>query len=221
MDPVLYQATVDNAQASVELAQIRVRQEEGLSKRNIGRELDLDRARANLKQAQAALVRANYELNATTVVAPLDGFVTNVNLRPGARVASLPLQPAMAFVESGRRFAGAFIMQNHLRYVEPGQNAEIAFKMYPGQVFKATVEYIIAARATGLEGTSGIPVVPQKQTHAPFGVRLILGETASALDLPSGATGSVVIYSGTGGFAHIIRKVELRLEAIMNYVNPY
>ena len=57
--------------------------------------------------------------------------------------------------------------------------------------------------------------------EAPFAVRLILGEAAAALELPSGATGSVVIYSGIGGFAHVIRKVELRLEAIMNYVNPF
>lgn len=221
LDPLPYQAAFDDAMASLELAKIRVKQEERLIKQQAGRQLDLDRARAQLKQRQARFDKAQYDLDATTVRAPSDGYATNIALRPGARVASLPVAPAMSFIVSDEEIVGALVLQNHLRYVEPGQPVEIAFKMYPGRVFAAEVEQVVPARATGLESVSGIPVIPQEIVHAPFGVRLMLGEEAAALKLPSGATGRVVIYSGSGTFAHVIRKVEIRIEAILNYINPF
>ena len=147
--------------------------------------------------------------------------MTNVGLRPGARVVTLPLAQAMAFVEAADPVVGAQIFQNHLRYLEPGQAAEIAFKMYPGRVFEAQVEYVIQASATGQAGPGGFAAAPKQLPHTPFWVRLALGEEARALDLPVGATGTVAIYTGTGEPTHLIRKVMIRMEAIKNFVVPF
>lgn len=221
LDPLPYQAAFDDATAALQLAEIRIRQEERLVKQQAGRQLDLDRARAQLKQMQARYNKVKYDLDATKVRAPGNGYATNITLRPGARVAALPLTPAMSFILSDEKIVGALVLQNHLRFIESGQQAEIAFKIYPGRVFAASVEYVVQARATGLEPVSGAPVVPQEIVHAPFGVRLKLGEEAAALNLPSGITGRMVIYSENGSFAHVIRKVEIRIEAILNYINPF
>jgi len=220
VEPTLYQAAMADATAALELARIRVQQELSLQERNIGKQLDLDRARAQLAQRQAIFDSARFNLDSTIVRAPVDGYATNIVLRPGMRVTSLPMQPSMSYIESGEITVALLIMQNHLRYIEPGQEAEIAFKMYPGRVFSASVLEVIPARATGFESLSGLPVIPQQVTHGPFAVRLKLGEEASALGLPSGATGQANIFSSTGEFAHIIRRVELRIGAIINYVNP-
>jgi len=221
IDSAPFQAIFNEAKASLELARIRLKQEEDMKKKGVGRKLDFDRARAQLAQAQAKYDRTKYDLDATTVRAPADGYVTNLNLRPGARVVSFPVQPSMAFIESGELVVGALVMQNHLRFIEKGQRAEIAFKMYPGRVFEATVKHIVPARVTGFESPTGLPVIPQELAHAPLAVRLELGEEATALSLPSGATGRVAIYSSSGTFTHVIRMVEIRIEAIINYINPF
>jgi hypothetical protein len=126
----------------------------------------------------------------------------------------------MSFIDSNDRVTAGFIMQTYLRYIEPGQKVEIALKMYPGQIFEAEVDYIVPARATGLENVTGLPVIPQELLHAPFGVRVKLSDSMKDLKLLSGNTGRMVIYSGEGTFAHMIRKVELRIESILNYINP-
>jgi multidrug efflux pump subunit AcrA (membrane-fusion protein) len=53
--------------------------------------------------------KAQYNLDQATVRAPADGFVTNIALRPGSRVLSFPVAPAMSFLESGELVVGTFI----------------------------------------------------------------------------------------------------------------
>ena len=48
----------------------------------------------------------------------------------------------MAFVDNSKRIVVAQIQQIYMRYIETGQPAEIAFKMFPGKVYTATVESI-------------------------------------------------------------------------------
>lgn len=220
IDAVPYQAAFDAADAALTLANIRVEQEQELMDKGVGKQVSLDRAVAQRDQAQAQLDSALYNLKATEVFAPANGYVTNLTLREGARVAPIPLAPAMSFIDTDEHIVGGFIFQNYLRYIQPGQKAEVTFKMYPGMVFDAEVDHIIPARATGLEGIGGTPVQAQQLSHAPFAVRLNLYAEAKALKLPSGATGSMAIYSETGTFTHVIRKVELRLQAIMNFIIP-
>jgi multidrug resistance efflux pump len=220
IEPTLYKAQLDEAIASFDLAKIRVNQERQLMDKGVGKQFNLERAIAQLEQKKARVDSATFNFESTSVYAPSDGYATNITLRPGSRVASLPLTPAMSFIDSNDRVTAGFIMQTYLRYIEPGQKVEIALKMYPGQIFEAEVDYIVPARATGLENVTGLPVIPQELLHAPFGVRVKLSDSMKDLKLLSGNTGRMVIYSGEGTFAHMIRKVELRIESILNYINP-
>jgi hypothetical protein len=43
----------------------------------------------------------------------------------------------------------AIYHQNEVRKVEPGQEAEVAFKMYPGRIIKCTVDSVLWATAQG------------------------------------------------------------------------
>jgi multidrug resistance efflux pump len=221
MDKTLFQADVHNLEAGLELARTRLRQSEQLVASNAGSKANVEQYASQVAQLEENLVKARYNLEAATARAPADGYATNIALRPGTRVVAFPMAPAMTFLDTSELVVGTLIAQNQLRYIEPGQTAEIAFKIYPGRVFRATVKQLVPARATGYESQVGLPVIPQAVAHAPFGVQLILGQEAQALDLPSGATGRVTIYSGKGSFAHIVRKIELRIEAITNYFNPF
>ena len=56
----------------------------------------------------------------------------------------------------------------------------------------------------------------------PYGVILRLDETPSGLhQLPGGAVGTAAIYTDSVKATHIIRRVMMRLQAWMNYINPY
>ena len=221
IDPTPYQSQVDAFKAQLKLARTRLNQSQKLLKRGVGSAYDEEQFTSQVEQLEAQLVGAKYNLEETTVRAPSDGFVTNLALRPGARVVSFPFVQAMAFVESGQPFFASEIFQNHLRFIEPGQPAEIAFKIYPGQVFDAEVQYLIPVSATGQVPLSGFAPAPKELPHTPFWVRIAPGEELRNLDLPIGATGTVAIYTNTGAATHVIRKVVIRVESIMNYINPF
>ena len=108
------------------------------------------------RPAQGASSRARkWNLDKTVVRAPADGYVTNLALRKGARVANLPLAPVMAFIDTSDTIIGVEIAQIDARYIEPGQEVEITFKFVPGQVYTGKVESMLQAIATGQTQTSG------------------------------------------------------------------
>ncbi len=221
IDEARFRTVFEQAQAALQLAKIQYEQQEQLISNGSGRQLDLDRSAAQMRQRQAEFERARLDLESTNVTAPVDGYPTNLAIRPGARVASFPVAASMAYVDTTQTVSGGFVPQNFIRFIRSGQQVEIALKAYPGEVFAATVDYLVPARATGLEAISGVPVVPSDLPHAPVAVRINPSQELHALDLPSGATGRMVIYSDQGGFAHVIRRVDIRIEAILNYVNPF
>lgn len=221
IDPEPYIAARDQILADLELATMRLADSEQLLKKKAIAEYDVDQYRAQVKKLSASLKSAEYNLTETVVTAPADGFVTNVGLRPGYRAASFPFAPAMTFVEESRRVLAAQIFQGHLRLVEPGQEAEVTFKMLPGKVFPATVEYIIPALASGQVGPNANMVAPREIVAAPYVVRLHLNDESLMYKIPSGAAGTAAIYTNSGKPTHIIRKVMIRMDAYMNYIVPF
>ena len=221
IDPTLYQSKVDTLKAQLKLARTRLDQAEQLAKTGAGSVYDVQQFTGQVEQFEAQLIGAQYDLENTTVRAPADGFVTSVSLREGARVVSFPLTQAMAFLEPSTQLLAGQILQRDLRYVEPGLPAEIALKMYPGRVFDAEIDYVVPASPTGQVPVSGMALAAQEVVHTPFWVVIKPGEELAALELPVGATGSVAIYTQEGAPTHVIRKVIIRVEAIMNWINPF
>jgi len=150
-----------------------------------------------------------------------DGYVTNVALRKGARVAALPLAPAMAFIDTSETIIGVEIAQIDARYIEPGQEVELTFKYRPGEVFTGRVEAVLQATAAGQVAVSGSAVTPKQVAAGPFVVRVRLDDQQIANELPAGSTGEAAIYTEHVKPAHFIRRVILRQMAILNYINPF
>jgi len=168
-----------------------------------------------------SLEAARWDLEKTTVRAPADGYVTNLALRKGARVASLPLSPVMAFIDTSDTLIGIEIAQINARYIEPGQPVEITFKFLPGKIHTGKVETVLQAVSTGQVKPSGFAVTPSEVASAPFVVRIRLDDGALAERLPAGATGEAAIFTEHVKAAHIVRRVMLRMTAILNYINPF
>ena len=217
IDPVPYQAVVDQLEAQLKLARLRLQQSTALAEQDAGSRYEVESYEAQIKQLEASLRGARYNLRETVVRAPADGFVTGVALRAGARVANLPLTKAMSFIDTSERFVVAQIHQNQLRYVEPGQPAQVTFKFYPGKVFEAEVFRIVDALPTGQAEPTGTAQAPRQLTPFPYYVGLRLKED---VDLPVGAVGTAGIYTDNFKSVQLIRRVMMHMEAWKNYVVP-
>lgn len=221
IDPTPFEAQVKAIQAQLKLSATRLSQMTQLFERESGRGFDVEQRQSEVDHLKAQLEGAQWNLDKTVVRAPADGYVTNLALRKGARVASLPLTPVMAFIDTSDTLIGVEIAQNDARYVRPGQEAEITFKAMPGRVYPAKVESILQAVATGQVQVSGLAVAPKTVQSLPFVVRIRLDDAEFARALPAGATGDAAIFTEHVKAAHVIRKVLLRQVAIVNYVNPF
>jgi RND family efflux transporter MFP subunit len=221
IDPTPYRASVSALQAQLKFAKLRLAQMTQLFERDSGRGFDVEQRQSEVDQLSAQLEGAQWNLDKTTVRAPADGYVTNLALRKGARVANLPLAPVMAFIDTSDTLIGVEIAQDDARYIAPGQEVEVTFKFLPGQVFPGKVETVLQAIATGQVQTSGLAVQSKAVAAAPFVARVKLDDTKLADSLPAGSTGTAAIFTDRVKAAHVIRKVLLRQTAIMNYVLPF
>ena len=88
-----------------------------LQSRDTGRAFDVEERQASVDQLKAQLDGAKWNFEKTTVRAPADGYVTNLALRKGARVANLPLSPVMAFIDTSATIIGVEINQIDARYL--------------------------------------------------------------------------------------------------------
>lgn len=176
-------------------------------------------AKAQVDISRADLGNAQWNLDQTAVYAPTSGYAINVQLRPGSYVVSVPLAPAMSFVEETYQVVGLYD-QNELRLVEPGNAAEFTLKTYPGRVISAKVDSIVWAQGQGQVAQSG--QLPQTaaypQMPGRFPVKFIVDEKDAGLFLAAGADGQGAIYTEHVEMIHIIRMVILRVGAITNYL---
>ena len=221
IDPVPFQSALDTLAAQLKFEETRLDEMTQLARSNAGRVFDVEQRQATVEQLRAQIVGAQWNLDKTVVRAPANGYVTNLALRKGARVATLPLSPVMAFIDTSETILGIEIAQNDSRYVEPGQPVEVTFKFLPGEVHTGKVVAVIQAIATGQVQASGSAAAPRQLAAAPFAVRVKLDDDALAARLPAGAVGSAAIFTEHVQAAHIIRKVLLRQTAILNYVLPF
>lgn len=221
IDPVPFQSQVDALTAQLKFAELRREQMTTLQRGDAGRAFDVQQRESEVEQLKAQLDGAKWNLEKSVVRAPADGFVTNLALRKGARVSSLPLSPVMAFIDTSETIVGTEIAQINARYIEPGQKAEVTFKLLPGEIFAGRVDTVLQAVSTGQVQASGLAVTPKQVQSAPFVVRIKLDDAEVAGRLPAGSTGAAAIFTEHVRAAHVIRRVMLRMEAILNYIDPF
>jgi multidrug resistance efflux pump len=221
IDPTPYQSQLGALVAQLKFEELRLSQMEQLQFSDSGRAFDVQQRQPQVDQLKAQVEGAKWNLEKTIQVAPSDGYVTNVGLMKGARVANLPLSPVMAFIDTSQTVVWVEIQQIFTRYIEPGQDVEITFKFFPGQVFTGKVAALLDATSSGQVQASGAAVTTRQIVAAPFAVRVKLDDSKVAASLPAGTVGAAAIYTPHIKPSHIIRKVILRQIAIVNYVNPF
>ncbi len=176
---------------------------------------------AEVAQIKAELENARWELAQTTTYAPANGWVINLQLRPGSFAVPLPAMVAMTFVEDEYQVI-ALYNQNELHQVEPGNRAELTLRTLPGKIIKARVDSVIWAQGQGQVAMTGTLPDTGMQPIPPgrFAVKLDVDEKYRADFFAAGATGEAAIYTNHMAVLHVIRMVILRVGAKLNYIIP-
>ena len=177
--------------------------------------------RAAIAQAdttRAQLQNARWDLDQTTVVAPGNGTMVNVMLRPGYFVTGVAFNEVMTFVDTEYQVFALF-NQNELHQVEPGNEAEITLDTYPGHIIKAHVDSVIWAQSQGQVDASGnLPTTGFNPPPGRFPVKLVVPEHDNALFLAAGARGAAAIYTEHAVLIHLVRRVLLRVSSYTDYI---
>jgi len=229
IDPRTFEYKVRQIQASRDVTKINLDRAINLAKRDFASQFDVDRLTAELKGLEAQLDEANYNLEQTIVRTPGKGFIIALTLRPGQRVANLPIRSWVAYVKEDDTVLSVGINQIMLRHIKIGDEAEVALKLIPGKILKGKVKNIAYMTPQGQVQPSGLvpPAPTGQEPPQPYGVLIELDETDKIKEIlrlyqvPGGAVGTAAIYTKSVKMTHIIRKVMIRMDAWMNYIIPY
>jgi HlyD family secretion protein len=164
IDPVLFQATVTqaegdlaNAQAALELAKVNATRMQELFTRKTSSQADLDQAMANLHQAEAnvkikqgALDRARADLEHCTITSPIDGVVISRSVDVGQTVAASLQAPVIFAIANDltKMQIDANVAEADVGVVKVDQNVDFTVDAFPMETFHGRVVQVRNAPIT-------------------------------------------------------------------------
>jgi multidrug resistance efflux pump len=191
---------------------------------NLNYRSEIDGVNTAVASSEAQLAQARYYLDNTTLVAPEDGRIVNLQVRPGMVSGIYRIGGIAALIADADRYLLATYFQENLKYVSPGQPVEVAFDLYPGQIFRGHVDTIWKANGAGQFLPSDeipkfypqSPDIPQGQ----YGVKILLDDPDAA-EFPIGAQATAAIYiGGEKGAWTALRKISIRAHSWANWLYP-
>jgi multidrug resistance efflux pump len=159
-------------------------------------------ANASLRQARAELEQATLNLEFTRVLAPVNGYITNLNLRLGSQAVAN--QPAMALVDVNSYWVDAYFRETSVGDMRAGDKAIVTLMTYPDEPIEGHVDSL-GWGISQQDGSTGFELLP---TISPtfewirlaqrVPVRIQLDSVPEGVALRVGTTGSVLVKTGSG-----------------------
>lgn len=199
----------------------------------LGAQAGRDEAAASLQEARFALAAmksgiagieaqlntAKLNLEQCVVKAPADGFLVNWQAREGTMATSQGQSAIGAFMDMTDTVVAGVFPQNTLKYVEPDNVVEIAFKSRPGTIATGKFDTILDYTGEGQLTPEGVlPIAADLGSKGYLVVRIKLDDEKLARELPLGVAGALTIYTNVGRPFHVISKITIRIKGWMNYV---
>lgn len=153
-------------------------------------------ANASIREALAEVEQAELNLEFTRIKAPVDGYVTNLNLRLGSQAVTN--QPAVALVDVNSYWIDGFFKENSIENMRKGNKAIVTLMSYPDKPLEGVVDSLGWGIAQQ-DGSTGFDLLPNINptfewirlaqrvpvkihlTNVPDAVQLRVGTTASVL----------------------------------------
>ena len=219
IDPRTFKATVNQSRAELRSAQvrelnakeeaqraerIRIRNPGAMSEEELENKKNKQRdAEASVLKFEAALEQAKLNLEFTLVKAPVDGYVTNLNLRLGSQAVAD--QPALALVDFNSFWIHGFFRENSIANIRKGDRAIVTLMTYPDKPLEGRVDSLGwgIAQEDGSTGHNLLPNISPTfewiRLAQRIPVRVHLVSVPEDIELRVGTTCSVLVMAGTSG----------------------
>jgi len=220
---VYAKARQDQANKEIQVAEASVREAAS----------EVERARQELgpqgndnpqfREALAAVEQAKLDFLHTTVLAPADGVITNLQLTEGEFVAVG--QAALTFIDASDVWINASFRENSLENVKAGDPVELVFDTLPGRVFKAEVQSVGWGVSQGsIDPETGLPKINEPmglvRTPQRFAVKI---EPNRKDYVPGsvryGSQANAIVYATGNAVVNAIGALWIRLVAVLTYVS--
>lgn len=204
------QADYEVAQAKYDEAKLNVLEALAAAKQA---EADLAKDQANLgahgelnprlRSSQAKVREAELNLEFTQVRAPVDGYVTNLNLRVGSQ--AIADQAALALIDINSFWVHGFFRENYIEPIRVGDRAVVTLMTYPDTPLEGRVESLAwgIAQDDGSVGDKLLPSISPTfewiRLAQRVPVRVHLSDVPDTIQLRVGTTASVMVMTGTSG----------------------
>lgn len=196
------QGELANAKASLELAQLNEKRQRELVAGNAGPQADLDKAVADLHQAEAQvqikeglLAKASIDLQRCTIFAPVDGVVISRDVNEGQTVAAAMTAPKLFTIANdlSKMQIEANVSEADIGGVKEGQTASFTVDAYPGRTFEGKVKMVRFAPVTVENVVTYVTVIevanPRLELRPGMtaNVSIVLDRRDNAIALPNAA----------------------------------
>jgi len=221
IDPTPYQAKVDKIKADLDLAQRRMGEATRLYDQGAGRKYDVELRSDNLAALTAELVKAEFDLESTTIVAPADGHVAQNRVRVGVTSGMFKVGAMMTYVFDEDPYFVAGFKPNAIQNIKVGAEAEVMFTSIPGRVFKARVAKLWHEIEEGQMKPKGTAMVSVSEKLPPgrIPVKIELLDDVSGFYLPHGTSAGVAVYSEHLAFLGELRRILLHMFSWQNVIS--
>jgi len=194
-----------------------------LSRATLKYESQIDGVNTTVAATEAELGLARYYLDNTVMVAPEDGYIMNLQVRPGMVAGEVRFGAIASFICDEDRYLLANFFQENLKYVKPGQPVEAAIDLYPGQIFTGKVEAVWQGSGSGQYLPSGtLPqfnFVPAESPQGQFAVAIRLDGDQTLF--PIGTQGRATIYTNPSSGFSVLRRIGIRTYSWFNWLYPF
>lgn len=154
-------------------------------------------ANASIRAARASLDQAELNVEFTRVVAPVDGYVTNLNLRIGSHAVAN--QPVLALVDVNSYWVHGFFKETRVGEIDAGDRARVTLMSFPDVPLEGYVDSVGWGIAQQ-DGSVGADLLPNVNPTFEWirlaqrvPVRIHLTDVPAEVELRVGTTASVQV----------------------------
>jgi multidrug resistance efflux pump len=207
-------AALDAATADVDRAKADVEQ----ARQNLGPQ---GADNPQIRQAEAALRTATRNLVDTTLRAPSDGVVTNLQLATGQFVAAG--QAVLTYIDAEAIWIECEFRENNLEHMKVGDTADIVLDIRPGRTYRGAVESIgWGVDSRDVDPTSGLPTFKNDtgwiRDAERFAVRIQFDPDSRPKGIRLGSQANVVVYTGASSITDTIGRLWIVLVSYFSYL---
>jgi membrane fusion protein (multidrug efflux system) len=188
-------AALSASEEELHAADSRVSEARGHLTQSAPVEIQLNAARANTElqrarvtEAEAAVALAQSQLDATRVVAPADGLLTNLSLHPGVLAA---VGTPVALLVPPETYVVANFKETQIGAMRPGQTVTVSVDAFAPRIFEGKVDTIAGGtqgRFSLLPSDNGGENFVKVVQRVPVKIRLAATDSALRPGLSAGVT---------------------------------